>query len=711
MKLKKRIEKITEHPALLCALVLLVLFLLTERVILRDRAIYIQGEVLEEMETELRELNRNVSAAAATGVSSPEAALVPWQQAMVGEDLSTEERADRPWISASVIIGADDTVAVESANVVIVTFRQSDEATSIPVRFLEDNTADVYSVLSAAKYSFRNVGGIHYVGEMAGYWHMGMFYAERIEIFEENSPYSYKEIEYGAEHVVVGDEDIMAVIPLGSGDCPYGVQFSGHAIMKCAGDAYKGSAVRRKWTDTDQLLARLHASPPTQQDTAITENLYTTELYACSYITDRTGGLSGVIPGIGSGGNRYMVKYIAQVHPMALALRSQMKNGQLPVTALLFLTAFLLLNVLLTQSGRKKISDLEDELARKNTALDYARRGEEARKELTAAVAHELKTPIALMAGYAEALQEGVGPEKEQKYLSVIREEAAAMDAIVLELLDLSRLEAGKYKLQRETFDLRELAEEILEPLQPQLGEKGLQLQWKVENPLVRADRYRMGQVVQNFLTNAIRHTPEGGSITLCIGTGHGALQVINQGEHIPPDQLAHVFERFWQGNASRSGRGTGLGLAICSTIMQLHGGDCQAENVPGGVCFTARLGAPKMQAGVQTVKETVVELTYPIAQESTTVESVMTHLGLLKGRKLRNELRQGRILCDSQAVSSRRSRVRSGAVLTWMEFRITVVQDDELKRRALLQNGLSSGGGLFARSAGMVSGGSTPMK
>lgn len=183
-------------------------------------------------------------------------------------------------------------------------------------------------------------------------------------------------------------------------------------------------------------------------------------------------------------------------------------------------------------------------------------------REMTSAIAHELKTPIAVLSSYAEALQENIDAEKQPHYLSVIREETEKMDRMVLELLDLSRLEAGRYKLKREDFDLEALAKAVIEPLEPEIQSKELKLKWQVGNPTVHADSYRMGQVVENFMTNAIRHTPQGGVITIRIGTQRETFSVENQGKSIAQENLRKVWETFWQGDASRNKRGSGLGLA-----------------------------------------------------------------------------------------------------------------------------------------------------
>lgn len=135
------------------------------------------------------------------------------------------------------------------------------------------------------------------------------------------------------------------------------------------------------------------------------------------------------------------------------------------------------------------------------------------------------------------------------------------MDRMVLELLDLSRLEAGRYQLRRESFRLSALVEEILRPLEGSILEKQLEVSMRVGQDQVYADRMRFGQVVENFMTNAIRHTPPGGKILIRIGMGHETFSVENQGSAIPEGQLGRVWENFWQGDEARSGGEPDWGL------------------------------------------------------------------------------------------------------------------------------------------------------
>lgn len=223
------------------------------------------------------------------------------------------------------------------------------------------------------------------------------------------------------------------------------------------------------------------------------------------------------------------------------------------------------------------------------TALDYAKNAEQSRRKMISAIAHELKTPLAVIHGYAEGLQTGIAGEKRDKYLSVILEETEAMDAMVLEMLELSRLEAGKVQLSVSQFSLNSLARGIFEKLAPAAESK--QLQVKFDMPLevsVAADESRIGQVITNFATNAIKYTPEGGTVRVkAHRVGDNArFAVENDSPPLSEEALAQVWDSFYRADTARDRSGTGLGLAIARNIIHLHRGTCAARNTAKGVEF-----------------------------------------------------------------------------------------------------------------------------
>ena len=231
-----------------------------------------------------------------------------------------------------------------------------------------------------------------------------------------------------------------------------------------------------------------------------------------------------------------------------------------------------------------------NELTRLNTALDYAKTAEANRRQMTSNIAHELKTPLAVIHSYAEGLKEHIAEEKRDKYLDVILAETGRVDAMVLEMLDLSRLEAGKVKLARDTFSLTELTRSVFDRLERAVEEKKLKLTLDLkEECTVNADESRMAQVVENFASNAVKYTPEGGSIWVQVWKGREGtwFSIENTCTPLSREELDHVWDTFYRGDQARSGGGTGLGLAIAKNIVELHGGKCSARNTSSGVVFS----------------------------------------------------------------------------------------------------------------------------
>ena len=231
----------------------------------------------------------------------------------------------------------------------------------------------------------------------------------------------------------------------------------------------------------------------------------------------------------------------------------------------------------------------DNEITRLNTALTYARTAEENRRQMTSHIAHELKTPLAVVHSYAEGLKEHIAENKRDKYIDVILSETERMDAMVLEMLDLSRLEAGKVKLARDQFSLEKLARSVFDRLEMALEAKELHLSYDFpKDTAVTADEGRIAQVVENFATNAVKYTPPGGNIAVSITRDHRGttFTVANDCPPLPQEALDKVWDTFYRVDEARSGGGTGLGLAIAKRIIDLHGGKCAAENTKTGVAF-----------------------------------------------------------------------------------------------------------------------------
>lgn len=240
---------------------------------------------------------------------------------------------------------------------------------------------------------------------------------------------------------------------------------------------------------------------------------------------------------------------------------------------------------------------LQDKITQLETALSYAKTAEENRRQMTSSIAHELKTPLAIIHSYAEGLQEKIAEEKREQYLDTILTETERIDAMVMEMLDLSRLEAGKVTLNRTEFSLSDLTRAVYDVFSSLAEEKQLQVELSLAgNSTVLADEARIEQVLRNFLSNAVRYTPEGGTVRIQTQSLHRSrrnavvFRVENTAPHFTAQELEKLWDSFYRTDPSRSGKGTGLGLAICKNIISLHGGSCEAKNTDLGVEFSFTL-------------------------------------------------------------------------------------------------------------------------
>lgn len=210
-----------------------------------------------------------------------------------------------------------------------------------------------------------------------------------------------------------------------------------------------------------------------------------------------------------------------------------------------------------------------------------------ARKQMTADIAHELRTPLSLILGHAEAVHDGVLPPTRENF-EIIREEAARLEHLVDDLRTLSLADAGELSIVPQAIDPGQLLREVASLYQFQTQRKNISLELDIPPllPTLEVDPGRMTQVLTNILDNATRHTPEGGRIVLSAKqTGEQVeLAVEDSGPGLPPDELERVFERFHRADASRQrgDGGSGLGLAIAKSIVQAHNGQLSAESEPG---------------------------------------------------------------------------------------------------------------------------------
>ncbi|MCR5830943.1 MAG: HAMP domain-containing histidine kinase [Lachnospiraceae bacterium] len=218
---------------------------------------------------------------------------------------------------------------------------------------------------------------------------------------------------------------------------------------------------------------------------------------------------------------------------------------------------------------------------------------DEMRKEFLSNVSHELKTPIALIQGYAEGLKDCVNddPESRDFYCDVIADEAGRMNKLVKSLLDLNELEFGDGKVEIEHFDLMELIRNCTESMDILIKQNGITLSIPDEKSVqVWADEFKCEQVLSNYLSNAI-HYAAGEKIVKITVTRNGdvvRVGVYNSGENIPEDVIPNLWTKFYKADKARTREygGSGIGLSIVKASMEAMGGDFGVENLPDGVDF-----------------------------------------------------------------------------------------------------------------------------
>ena len=222
-----------------------------------------------------------------------------------------------------------------------------------------------------------------------------------------------------------------------------------------------------------------------------------------------------------------------------------------------------------------------------NQMADSLAKHEELRRNMIADVAHELRTPLTVIQGNLEAMLDGVLPTSPQE-IATIRDEAALLTRLVADLRLLSLAESGQLKLERVRTNIAELTTHAVEPfhLQAQSSQVELKLELASNLPQVEVDTDRITQVIRNLLSNALRHTPEGGQVTISCerDTPHQVvITVSDTGEGISPADLPFVFDRFYRADKSRSriSGGSGIGLTIVKQLVEAHGGTVWVENQP----------------------------------------------------------------------------------------------------------------------------------
>jgi signal transduction histidine kinase len=226
--------------------------------------------------------------------------------------------------------------------------------------------------------------------------------------------------------------------------------------------------------------------------------------------------------------------------------------------------------------------------------IEKEKKIEKSRREFIAAVSHELKTPITLIEGYAEGFKDGIFEDEEKDYyIDVILDEAKKMEAMVADMLELAKYESGNMELHIEKFDIVSLLNKIIKKMSAyQVNDKNLKIitDYCGEEVLVEADLQRIEGVINNYFTNAIRHSQQDGNIYVNIKQSITKvfIEVENEGSFIPEEEKVKIWNKFYKINKSGNKKfgGTGLGLAIVKNILQLHKSSFGVENTEKGVKF-----------------------------------------------------------------------------------------------------------------------------
>ncbi|HML17316.1 MAG TPA: CHASE3 domain-containing protein [Bryobacteraceae bacterium] len=225
-------------------------------------------------------------------------------------------------------------------------------------------------------------------------------------------------------------------------------------------------------------------------------------------------------------------------------------------------------------------------------------RATELKSEFLANMSHEMRTPLTTVLGFSEVLSEELeGPlnEKQKHFAELIHRDAMHLLNLVNDILDLSKIEAGRLELERETFEVVPAVEEVLSSIRPRGSSKSIDIAWQAPPALaLEADRVRFKQVMYNLLTNAVKFTPAGGHVRIGAAPKDSFVEisVADTGVGIPKEQQTAIFDPFYQAAHSKLvHEGTGLGLAITKRLVEQHGGRLWLESDPGkGSLFTFTL-------------------------------------------------------------------------------------------------------------------------
>ncbi len=259
--------------------------------------------------------------------------------------------------------------------------------------------------------------------------------------------------------------------------------------------------------------------------------------------------------------------------------------------------AFLLFSLLRVQlNARAQAEQTAERLAASEAALQ---RANQAKDDFLATLSHELRTPMTAIMGWAQMLADGkLDPETARTGIEAIGKSSKVQAQLIDDLLDVSRITAGKMRIEHQALDIAPVVAAAIETVRPAAEAKRVSVASHIETDVcVNGDAHRLQQVVWNLLTNAVKFTPEGGEVTVetRVEAREVVIEVRDTGQGIDPGFMPHLFERFRQADSSstRSHMGLGLGLAIVRHLVELHGGTIAAESRGAGKGSTFRVRLP----------------------------------------------------------------------------------------------------------------------
>ncbi|MFR6099883.1 sensor histidine kinase [Longibaculum muris] len=233
----------------------------------------------------------------------------------------------------------------------------------------------------------------------------------------------------------------------------------------------------------------------------------------------------------------------------------------------------------LAKSVNHMSHQLKQTIQQLNDEIEHVKKLESLRKDFINQFTHEMKTPLGIINGYGELIEEAESDEEREKYIAIIHRETKRINQLIQSMLSLSRLEAGKVEMNIEEFDLEDSVTEIIDEYEVLFMKKNIVVKVNNIQSRIKGDKKLLETVIHNFLSNAIKHTTDNGQIEVTIDKG---CAVYNSGSLIDEEEIEDIWYTF----VTHDHQGSGLGLAICQSILEMHGYDYGVKNLETGVQF-----------------------------------------------------------------------------------------------------------------------------